>query len=513
MEPRVWEDLPYHQKWEGLLKAMSEGRSKKYEPGGSPAMLAKVLSRVALAGGPVARSEISKGSMLIRRSALASGTVGKATGALLGEGFLIAEEPVSGQPGPPITPLRFGDKWATIGIHIDQQHDGPDLLTGVICGLDRQPLIEPVEYPVPMDADQHELRVLAEHVRDLAESLLAKLGEPRTFLGVGVELGGHVYRGTVHDSTHAGWDRPIKLRKALTEELSQLPDLEGVPVVIENDVNALAIQRYYDRSFDGLDVALVAVFRQGIGGALIIDGRMYRGARGVAPEPGHLAVEYPQDDPGWQRPPTPNAATGRTFADECLCSTLERKAYGHVDTLATPARIEGELASRKPDEKVSLERAASTPVALPSGGQLVFTEEAVVLQRAGRALGRGLTDMINIVNPGQLVLLLPEPLAFPAPQTSGTEYLDAIESEIDRAYSTAADDARGDRLRLTIQKYVDEQIAYDGAIAAATTAFNAFTEHARGSDGCPPASEKNRQPKPPRTPRREPRSPAALRPA
>jgi predicted NBD/HSP70 family sugar kinase len=473
-----------HQIWEDLLQSMSGG-------GSSPDMLRKVLTRIALASGPVSRSEIAKGSMRIRPAALASGTVSKAADALRAEEMLIEGAPVKGQPGPPIKPLRLdSDTWAIVGIHIDQQRDGPDTLTGIICGLDRQPLIEPQEYPVPKEDGQHDLRDLAEHVCEFTKVLLDQLAGPRRFLGVGVALGGHVHRGKVLDSTHARWDEPVNLGKTLREELrSNIPELRDVPVVVENDVNTLAIHGYYERSFDGLHVALVAVFRQGVGGALTVDGRMYRGVRGMAPEPGHLAAEYPQDEPGWQPPPTPSSATGRTFADECLCSALERKAYGHVDTLASPARIEGELAARKAGEKVSLEKAAATPLAVPGAGdQLVFAEEAVVLRRAGRALGRGLADMINILNPEKLVLLLPEALARPIPQSSGGEYLDAVEREIDGAYSTGARDARGGHLRLTVESYADDQLARDGAVAAATTAFNAFIEHARGSDGCRRAS-------------------------
>jgi predicted NBD/HSP70 family sugar kinase len=478
-----------HQLWEGLLQSMSAG-------GSSHDMLRKVLTRVALAPEPVSRSEIAKGSMLIRPAALASGTVGKAADALLANDLLIEDAPVTGQPGPPVKPLRLdSDTWAIIGVHVDQQRDGPDTLTGIICGLDRQPLSGPLERQVPGEGGQHDLRDLAEHVRELTQDLLAQLARPRRFLGIGVNIGGHVHHGKVFDSTHARWDEPVNLGKALREELGNVPGLQEVPVVVENDVNALAIHGYYERSFDGLHVALVAVFRQGIGGALTVNGRMYRGVHGMAPEPGHLAVEYPQDEPGWEPPPTPIAATGRTFAHECLCSALERKAYGHVDTLASPARIEGELAARKADEEVSLEKAAATPLAVHGDGdQLVFAEEAVVLRRAGRALGRGLAGMINIVNPEKLVLLLPEALARPIPQSSGSEYLDAIEREIDGAYSTGAKDARGGRLRLTVQSYADDQLARDGAVAAATTAFNAFIEHARGSDGCRRASENNRRP-------------------
>lgn len=476
-----------HQVWDDLLRAMSSGGSG-YPPGGSPTMLAKVLTRAVLARGPVPRSEISKGSMLIRQKPLASGTVGKAVEALIGEELLAAEDKKTGQPGPPITPLRLGDKWAIVGIHIDQQHEGQDTLTGIICGLDRKPIGEPLTVEVPRPAgqqDEHVLRNLAEYTGKLTEALLAKLDSPRTFLGVGVGIGGHVHSGIVRNSVHAGWHQEVLLQRALSEELRKLPQLRGVPAVIENDVNALAIHGHYDSTFKGLDVTLVTVFRQGVGGALILNGRMYRGFGSMAPEPGHIPVEYPEDQPAWVRPPTPPAVAGRTFGDECLCSTRNRKHYGHLDTLATPARIEGQLAALGRPGPVSLEAAAAAPLAVPANGTLVFSPEAIVLRRAGQALGRAVASLINILNPGELVLRLPRALAQPAPQSSGGEYLDAVEREVDGAYSTGPSNARGGHLRLSVQSYADdEEAGRDGAIAAATTVFNAFIEHARGRDGC-----------------------------
>ena len=77
----------------------------------------------------------------------------------------------------------------------------------------------------------------------------------------------------------------------------------------------------------------------------------------------------------------------------------------------------------------------------------MLTVEAVVLRRAGRALGRALAHMINTLNPGQIVLRLPDgPGRNRPPQSSGTEYLDAVEGEVDRAYSTGPADARGESL-------------------------------------------------------------------
>jgi predicted NBD/HSP70 family sugar kinase len=391
-----------------------------------------------------------------------------------------------GVSGPPAASFSFDDKWAIIGLHIDQQHQGadePDELVGVICGLDRKPLTGLVEETVPKKDSQHDLPGLAGKVRELTKSLLAQLDHPRKFLGVGLEISGHVYRGIVHDSVHAGWSQAVDLQNILTKELAGIPELRGIPAVVENDANALAIQGYYERTFEGTDVTLISVFRQGIGGALLLDDRLYRGVRGMAPEPGHLAVEYPEDSPAWAPPRSPNLTAEKTFNDECLCSTKDRKAYGHVDTLAVPARIEAQLSALK-GEKTTLDKAAAAPLAIPSDKSLVLSDEAVVLRRAGRALGRAITNVINTLNPGQLVLRLPNALADPTAQSAGTEYLVAVEREVDGAYSTGSNDARRQRFRLTIQGYDDEEASRDGASAAAATVFNAFINHAYGRDNC-----------------------------
>ena len=116
---------------------------------------------------------------------------------------------------------------------------------------------------------QHDLRELAEDICELTKTLLAPLDGSLKFLGVGVEIGGHVHRGVVRDSVHAGWSQPVPLQEMLTELLGRIPQLRGVPTVVENDVNALAMHGYYEGSFKELDVTLVTVFRQGVGGALI----------------------------------------------------------------------------------------------------------------------------------------------------------------------------------------------------------------------------------------------------
>lgn len=487
-----------HSKWTRLLQSMATGRPGAVKAPGygvSHEMLAEVLTRAALAPEPTSRSEISKGSMLIEAPVLASGTVGKAADALIGAGFLTELPPRRGLGGPPITPLALDNtRWATMGFHVDLEQDEADMVTGVICGLNREMLAAPETEMVAQAGDEHDLLGLAKAIRRLAERLLAGVAAPpgevpaRELLGVGVELGGHVFRGVVVDSVYARLGREADLGKTLIGELEEVAGLEDVPVVVENDVNALAIHGYWAGSFEGPDTAVVAVFRLGVGGALILNHHMYRGIRGMAPEPGHLAVEYPEDWASAKRRPLRNPGKAPAFDDECMCSIDGHKFYGHVDTLATPGRIEGQLAALKPDAKIRLEEAAAASRAVPTEDpdQEIVSEEAKVMRRAGQGLGRGLAHMVNILNPGELVVFLPAPLATPAPMSSGTVYIEAAERELNTAYSTAPSDARGGHARLTVHGYKDDDIAQQGAIAAATTAFNAFIEHAHGRDGCQP---------------------------
>ena len=495
-----------HTKWTALLLSMTTGRGSG--SGVSASMIGKVLERAALAPEPASRSEISKGTMLENPDDLAAGAVGKAVDALLEQGLLQEETRVgNGRPGPPRMPLRVGSpRWIMAGIHLDQQHEGPDRLTGILCGLDRQPIGSPMSLEILREDGKHSLRGLVQGGRVLIEELLERAAElaghdpKQELLGVGVELGGHLFRGQLIDSTHAQWSQSVDLSAALAEGFSEAPDLVDVPIIVENDINALAIHGYYEGTLTGSNAVLIVVLRKGVGGALILDGRNYRGIHGMAPEPGHITVEYPTISDRDRPPMRAGADQGLAFDDECACSTKDHMTYGHVDTLATPSRIEGQLANLKPDKRsISLEQAAAMRRAVPVGDQLVICEEAKVLDRAGRALGRVLAHIVNIVNPGQLVLLLPEALATPAPQSSGSEYLEAAERELDGAYSTGPADARGGGIRLTVHGYAEDTLACDGAVAAATAAFNAFIEHARELDGCPLSVDigrTRRQPRP-----------------
>jgi glucokinase len=119
----------------------------------------------------------------------------------------------------------------------------------------------------------------------LDEALAATGLERSDLVAVGVGVPGRVDpdKGLVTLAVNLGWS-DFALRGALELEL-------GLPVVIENDVRAAAIG-LHERGIVGAtsDLAYLAV-GTGIAAGVILDGRLHRGARGLAGEIGHAIVE------------------------------------------------------------------------------------------------------------------------------------------------------------------------------------------------------------------------------
>lgn len=74
-------------------------------------------------------------------------------------------------------------------------------------------------------------------------------------------------------------------------EIRQMVEPEvGVPVYVDNDVNCAALAEITSGAATGTNNALLVTLGTGIGGGLIVDGGIYRGAFGMAGEPGHMTV-------------------------------------------------------------------------------------------------------------------------------------------------------------------------------------------------------------------------------
>ena len=119
-----------------------------------------------------------------------------------------------------------------------------------------------------------------EGIVDAVDDLLGR----HEVVAVGLAAAGVVdaRRSTVRFAPNLPW-RDHPLRDRLTKRL-------GVPVVIENDANAAAWGEFrFGAGIETDDMVLVTV-GTGIGGGIVLDGRLLRGAWGVAAEFGHVRV-------------------------------------------------------------------------------------------------------------------------------------------------------------------------------------------------------------------------------
>lgn len=123
--------------------------------------------------------------------------------------------------------------------------------------------------------------VLDEVVSDCVLAVAARAGDSQ-ILGVGIAAAGLVDRAgeVFRFGAHLPW-RDSAVRERFSARL-------GLPVVLDNDVNCAAFAESTAGAAVGAGAALLVTVGTGIGGALIVDGQILRGANGMAGEFGHM---------------------------------------------------------------------------------------------------------------------------------------------------------------------------------------------------------------------------------
>jgi glucokinase len=133
----------------------------------------------------------------------------------------------------------------------------------------------------------------------------------------------------------------------------------GVPCVVDNDVNAAAIAELKQREGEAIDSMLFIAVGTGIGGAIVLENRLWRGHTGVAGEIGNVTIDR--------------------HGSVCWCGRR-----GCLNTCASGAAIEEQL-----EAYVPLDRSA---------------ELGKVVEDAADSLGIGIANALNLLNPGLVVL-------------------------------------------------------------------------------------------------------------
>ena len=129
--------------------------------------------------------------------------------------------------------------------------------------------------PTPTDGPEAALSTIA-------ELIAATDGDP---IAVGVGIPGVVHEGRVLTVPNlGGWHEEVDL-------VGELGDRLGVPVGLGNDANVGLLGEWLDGAARGRRNVLGLWLGTGVGGALILDGRPFTGARGAAGEIGHVVVQ------------------------------------------------------------------------------------------------------------------------------------------------------------------------------------------------------------------------------
>jgi glucokinase len=198
---------------------------------------------------------------------------------------------------------------------------------------------------------------------------------------VGLALAGFITpdRRTVRFAPHLSWrDAPVAER---------ISTRIGMPVVLEHDANAAALAERHFGAAAGASTVVFLALGTGIGSALLLDGELFRGAFGVAPELGHLRV-VPDGRP---------CACGKTGCWERYCSGT---------ALATTAV---ELLARDPNRSPVLHRLLRDQG--PVTGRLVAAAArdgdpvaCAAMDELARWLGEGLALVADTFDPEVVVI-------------------------------------------------------------------------------------------------------------
>ena len=198
--------------------------------------------------------------------------------------------------------------------------------------------------------------------------------------GLGIAVPGAVdaLNGVVPEAPQLpGW-RDVPIVALMSERLE-------MPVWLENDANAAALGEHRYGAGQGAENMLYMTVSTGVGGGIIIDGNLYRGARGAAGELGHVIIDY--DGPA------------------CGCG-----GNGCLESLISGTAIakEGErlVEEGKAPELAKLS-AAEGAVTSEMMGRAVKAGDAAVAEytdRVGLYLGVALASYVNIFNPSAIVI-------------------------------------------------------------------------------------------------------------
>lgn len=227
--------------------------------------------------------------------------------------------------------------------------------------------------PTPRDADSETLvRAIVSAVDECRR--LVSLDGIKTG-GLAVAVPGNVLNGCIGRAPNIPGLNGLRLGQLLSVELQ-------LPVTLENDANAAAVGEMWQGAGRGSDTIVCLTLGTGVGGGIILGGKLWLGRDGSAAEVGHISVN-----------PFGGVKCGcgshdclEVYASATAIVRLVRESVAHYPQSALAT--EAELTS----EKIYRAGVAGDELALD------------VFRVMGVYLGAGLASLINIINPEIIII-------------------------------------------------------------------------------------------------------------
>jgi glucokinase len=217
---------------------------------------------------------------------------------------------------------------------------------------------------------------------EVMEEALAEHGGDRDrIVGVGIGCPGplDLERGLVISTPNLGWAN-YPIRDRIAEGI-------GLPAALDNDANCATLGEWWCGAGRGVDHLAGVTLGTGIGGGLILDGRLVRGACGTAGEFGHTTIDF----------------NGR----RCACGNYGcLEAYASGPNIAARARegIEAGYRSAIVD-LVEGDLSRITAVTVYDALLLGDRHAHEVMLETSKVLGAGIANIVNVFNPEMVVIV------------------------------------------------------------------------------------------------------------
>ncbi|MEO6496746.1 MAG: ROK family protein [Solirubrobacteraceae bacterium] len=183
----------------------------------------------------------------------------------------------------------------------------------------------------------------------------------------------------------ARWTNHLDLAGVAVADL--MADRLGLPVFVDNDGNVAMLAELEAGAAQGVAHAVMLTLGTGVAGAIVVDGRLVRGARGAAGELGHIVVDL-------DGPPCPGNCPSRG----CLEAVASGTALGMEGERAAAGDRSSALAKADSEGRV-ITGALVTELAHDGDPAAVSAVETI-----GRNLGVGLASIANALDPEVIII-------------------------------------------------------------------------------------------------------------